>query len=260
MNGDDADHRQFARTRILVDASIDLDRVLRNRWQSLRKVRSETLGSQRLLQLAVNKRPELLCSSLRKSGVIGRHEPVEWLSPLATDAYVEYRDRQAQRRLRLEKRLTVPLREFWPTRGPVWDGLAIAGDDRPILIEAKAHIPEAASPGSKAGPAAMPLIRKSLAATRKHLAPRSKADWSGTFYQYANRLAYQYYLRVLNGIDSSLVFVDFVNAADMDGPGTVAEWRGATRLIHAILGLPSNLTKFSVFHAYVDARQLADVK
>lgn len=220
---------------------------------------SETLGSQRLLQIAVNQRPKLIQSALRKCGALGRREQLEWLSPLQKDDFMEYRDRAAQTLLRLDDRLQVPLRDFWPSRGAVWDGLAIAGADRPILVEAKAHIPEAASPGTKAGPASLALIEKSLARTRRHLAPRSKAPWTGTFYQYANRLAYQYYLRVLNGIDSSLVFVDFTNAVDMDGPSTVAEWRGATRLIHAVMGIPANLARFSVFHAYIDARQLMDV-
>jgi hypothetical protein len=44
----------------------------------------------------------------------------------------------------------------------------------------------------------------------------------------------------------------------MDGPETELEWKGATRLIHAQLGLPADLTGFGVYHAYLDARQLAD--
>ena len=39
---------------------------------------------------------------------------------------------------------------------------------------------------------------------------------------------------------------------------TEAEWRGATRMIHAVLGLPADLENFGVHHAYVDARQLTD--
>ncbi len=39
----------------------------------------------------------------------------------------------------------------------------------------------------------------------------------------------------------------------------MAEWQGATRLIHACLGLPEDLTHFGVFEAFVDARRLADV-
>jgi len=128
-----------------------------------------------------------------------------------------------------------------------------------ILVEAKAHIPEAASPPSKASEASLALIRQSLDKARRFYAPRSKADWSSTFYQYANRLAIQYFLAKINGVKSRIVFLDFCNATDMDGPETEAEWRGATRLIHAQLGLPADLTSFGVFHAYVDVRHLTDL-
>jgi len=221
---------------------------------------NQTLGSQRLLQLAVNERPELLQSALRKSGALERRESVTWKSPLRSGDFQEYRDRTALKALEIESTVSVPMNDFWPSRGAVWDGLGVTSRGRPLLVEAKAHIPEAASPGTKASPKSLQLIEKSLLATRKHLAPRSSAVWTGTFYQYANRLAYQYYLRILNGIDSSLVFVDFTNATDMDGPATVQEWRGATRMIHAVLGLPASLEGFGVFHAYIDARQLTDIQ
>jgi hypothetical protein len=220
---------------------------------------NHTLGSQRLLQLAVNERPELLISALRESGALERRESVTWKSPLRSGDYREYRDGAALKALEIESTVSVPMSDFWPSRGAVWDGLGVTSKGRPLLVEAKAHIPEAASPGTKASPKSLPLIEKSLLATRKHLAPRSTAVWTGTFYQYANRLAYQYYLRILNGLDSSLVFVDFTNATDMDGPGTIQEWRGATRMIHAVLGLPASLEGFGVFHAYIDARQLTDI-
>ena len=195
---------------------------------------TQTLGSQRLLQLAVNRRPELLQSALRKSGAISRREFVTWKSPLEADKYREYKNKAALIKLGIWSGVKVPLATFWPSRGAVWDGLGVTSENRPLLIEAKAHIPEAASPGTKASSKSFKLIEKSLSATRKYLAPRSKAIWTGTFYQYANRLAFQYYLRVLNGIGSSLVFLDFTNAVDMDGPTTEEEWRGATRMIHAI--------------------------
>ena len=219
---------------------------------------AETLGSQRLLQTAVNNRPELLQAALRKSGALGDDESVAWVSPIRSEDYREYRDKVALAKLGIDEKVRVPLRDFWPSRGPVWDALGVSGAGRPILVEAKAHIPEAASPGTKASPASLDLIEKSLIATRKHLAPRSTSEWTGTFYQYANRLAYQYYLRKLNQIDSSLVFLNFINAMDMDGPSTEEEWQGASRLIHAVLGIPTKLERFGVFHAYVDAADLTD--
>jgi hypothetical protein len=215
-------------------------------------------GSQRLLQLAVNHRPELLLSALRKCGATGRREPLRWVSPLATENHCEYRDGAALEKLRLTQRIRRPLAEFWPARGCVWDALGVAGESRPIFVEAKAHIPEAASPGTRASEKSRLLIERSLAQARRHFAPRSKAPWTGLFYQYANRLAHQFYCRVLNGVESSLVFLYFTNAVDMDGPTTEDEWLGASRLIHAVLGLPTNLSSFGVYDAFVDARQLAD--
>jgi hypothetical protein len=95
-------------------------------------------------------------------------------------------------------------------------------------------------------------------ASRLYVDPRSGLNWSGLFYQYTNRLAYQFYFQSLNGLQSSLVFLYFTNAVDMDGPATEEEWHGASRLIHAVLGLPVDLSSFGVYHAFVDARQLAD--
>jgi hypothetical protein len=93
---------------------------------------------------------------------------------------------------------------------------------------------------------------------RRHYAPRAKANWSGLFYQYANRLAHQYFLRERNRLSTKLVFLYFVNADDVDGPMSEAEWHGASRLIHAALGLPKDLREFDVFEAFVDARLLND--
>jgi hypothetical protein len=214
-------------------------------------------GSQRLLQLAVNHRPELLLSALQMCGATKGHESIRWVSPLAAENHCEYRDAAALKQLGLVPRIRKPLAEFWPARGCVWDALALAGEERPILVEAKAHIPEAVSSGTRASETSRELIERSLAQARRHLAPRSKADWTGHFYQYANRLAYQFYIRILNQVDSSLVFLCFTNAVDMDGPATAEEWRGAVRLIHAVLGLPADLAEFGVYHAFVDARQLA---
>ena len=80
----------------------------------------------------------------------------------------------------------------------------------------------------------------------------------GYVYQYANRLAYQFFLTRQNALHSSLVFLYFTNATDVDGPSSEDEWRGATRLIHAILGLPPDLTGYGVYDAYVDAKHLSD--
>jgi hypothetical protein len=217
-----------------------------------------TVGSQILLQRAIEHRPELLHSALRRAGALDRGERITWKSPLASDGYRECRDAAALQQLGLTNALRTPLSSFWPARGAVWDALGVAGAGTPVLVEAKAHIPEAASPRSKASPKSKELIDKSLLQARRHYAPRSKADWSTIFYQYANRLAYQFFLREKNGIASRLVFLYFTNAADVEGPISEEEWRGAVRLLHAQLGLPAHLQRFGIFEAFVDARSLLD--
>ncbi len=82
--------------------------------------------------------------------------------------------------------------------------------------------------------------------------------WSELFYQYANRLAFQFFLREKNQIASRLVFLYFTNATDVDGPATEEEWHGAIRLIHAVLGLPPDLKSFGVYEAFLDGRLLID--
>lgn len=225
------------------------------RVQNLSKL-STTLGSQRLLLTVVNTHPDLLRNSLEEAGAIAEGEMIEWVSPLAREGGAEYRDTAALKKLDILDRLSTPIAEFWPARGPVWDGLAKTSKGRPLLLEAKAHIPEMASPGTKASEESRLKIERSLEMVRRHYAPRASATWTGTFYQYANRLAFQFYLNELNGVDSRLVFLSFINAREMNGPTSVEEWHGATRLLHAVLGLPADLREFGVFHAFVDAREV----
>ena len=213
-------------------------------------------GSQRWLQIAVQEAPGLLDDALRKSGAIEAGDSVDWKSPLRTDQFAEYRDGEVLRCLGIAKLPTRSLAEFWPRRGPVWDALGRTKAGRLILVEAKAHIPEAASPPSQAQGDSLKLINESLIEARAHYAPKANADWSRTLYQYANRLAFQYLFAHVNRLPTLLVFLDFYNATDVGGPESEAEWHGATRLIHALLGLPADLSRHGVFHAYVDASAL----
>jgi hypothetical protein len=217
-------------------------------------------GSQRWLQVAVNRKPQLLLGALQRSGAIAPRASVTWCSPLEKENFQEYREGKAIEKAGISKaNLKRALEEFWPTRGPVWDALGITSEGQSLFLEAKAHIPEAASPGTKASPISKVLIERSLGEARKFYAPRATAAWSNLFYQYANRLAHQYFLRKLNGVPSTLVFLYFVNADDMLGPTSEEEWHGALCLIHAVLGLPKNLKRYGVFDAFLDTRLLQDI-
>jgi len=224
-------------------------------------VKFANAGSQKWLQIAINRKPELLLGSLRRSGAIAQPVSVTWTSPLESQAFKEYRDAEALEQAGVKVAgLKKSLQEFWPKRGPVWDAVGYTSQGTPLFVEAKAHIPEAASPGTKAvSPISLRLIEQSLAQARKSYAPKATAKWSSLFYQYANRLAHQYFLRELNGLSSALVFLYFLNADDMLGPMSEEEWHGASRLIHAVLGVPKDLKSHGVFDAFLDTRLLQDV-
>jgi hypothetical protein len=214
-------------------------------------------GSQRWLQIAVNRKPEILLDALRRGGAVAPLAPVTWCSPLECEDFVEYRNGKALEKAGITPAsLKKPLQEFWPARGPVWDAVGITSEGRSLFLEAKAHIPEAASPATKATSASRTLILRSLHEARKCYAPKATAAWSRVFYQYANRLAHHYFLTEVNGLRSALVFLYFVNADDMLGPMSEEEWHGAVQLIHAVLGLPKDLKRYGVFDAFLDVKLL----
>jgi hypothetical protein len=215
-------------------------------------------GSQRWIQVAVERHPQLLAGALQRCGAIPSGAAVEWRSPLRANGFCEYRDAAALRRADISALPRRALADFWPARGPVWDAIGVASDRRAIFVEAKAHIPEAASPPCRASSASLARIQASLVEARRAYAPKAAADWSHLFYQYANRLAHHFLINQLNGIPSVLVFLYFVNDRDMKGPTSEDEWKGAVRLIHAALGLPASLTSHGVYEAFLDVDLLTD--
>ena len=206
--------------------------------------------------MAIDRQPELVLKSLHRAGAIPRSASVTWGSPLRADGFKECRDGSAISKAGISRLPVRPLSEFWPRRGPVWDAVGQASDGTSVFVEAKAHIPEAASPPTRASQQSRTVIDRALAEARQWYAPGAKAEWAGIFYQYANRLAHHYFLRKVNGIQTVLVFLYFLNDEKMQGPSSVAEWNGASRLIHAALGVPVELTIRGVFDAFVDVRDI----
>ncbi len=195
-------------------------------------------GSQRWLQLAVNVEPRLVDEPIVESLGGGEHSPLQWLCPLPAGGYREYRDLEALKAMGVAAQVQHALAAFWPRRGPAWDGLARTAEGHLLLVEARANLPELASGRSQAGPESHNKITERLREVREYLAPRSAVEWTHTFYQYANRLAFLYFLRRLNKVRAHLVLVHFINARDVKGPASRAEWEAALTLMHAALGLP----------------------
>ena len=215
---------------------------------------ADTLGSQRLLQAAVLRADACIDPAVRQALGVPTATRIRWVSPIQSDDYQEFRDSEALERLGLGH-LRSPLAEFWPSRGPVWDGLAVLESGQCLLVEAKAHIAELASPGTKASAPSLKKIDDAFSQVRAAIAPRSSAEWTGTFYQYANRLAFLFFLRK-HGVDAHLAHVLFLNAVDVSGPSDPAEWRGALQLLRAALGLDQHRLKPFVHEIVLDSKLL----
>jgi hypothetical protein len=206
-------------------------------------------GSQRWIQEIINGDSSILDDAIR----LGR---IDWRSPLAADAYSEYRDDAFLERLSI----TLPKRSlpsFWPRGGPQWDALGRAATGEVVLVEAKAHLNELYSPqmGATAEPS-VARIQLSLRETAAHLSVPDGFDWSRQFYQYANRLAHAYFLSAVNAVPAKLVFVYFIGDADMNGPNSREEWATAIHVVHHSLGL-ATIPPY-VLDVFIDVRARAN--
>lgn len=218
-------------------------------------------GSQRWLQLVVNRCPEVIDGAIREALGLGREETIEWLSPLESDCFREYRDQAFLDRLGITpQQLCLQLKDFWPKRGPVWDGLAKTSGGRYLLIEAKANIPEFDSSSTGACGKSLQMIEASLKKTRDFLRITSDTDWTKCFYQYANRLAHLYFLRELNKINATLVFVYFVGDTTVPGRKPVSRegWEAAIDLATHHLGVRQNSPwiRDNVADVFIDVNDL----
>ena len=212
-------------------------------------------GSQKWLQKLVNNRPDMLARELAPALRLASGDQIFWLSPIKSDAYSEYSDDTFLECLNINLSKN-SLEMFWPKRGPVWDGLGRTRHGDLILLEAKAHIGEMVSPPTAAVKTSLLKIRKSLDETKSFLGSKSLHDWASTYYQYTNRLAHLYLLRELNCLPAHLVFLYFVNAADVAGPKTREEWEGAIKLLHNFLGINRHKLSAYVIDAFIDVEEL----
>ena len=72
---------------------------------------------------------------------------------------------------------------------------------------------------------------------RPILALEKTSRGPGKLYQYSNRLAHLYLLRVLNNIDARMIFLYFTGPKDVNGPETSAEWKAALTVVKGVLGV-----------------------
>ncbi|MGE0034380.1 MAG: hypothetical protein AB7S93_01975 [Xanthobacteraceae bacterium] len=210
-------------------------------------------GSLKWIQRAINDAPDYFDSRVRSQ--LPDVARIEWLSPLADDGFAEYRDKSFLERIG-HPELSAALSEFWPSRGPQWDALGRADGGEILLVEAKAHIREMLSEGSKASEKSLDRISASLDATAAALRASPLIPWTGALYQTANRIAHLKFL-IDHDVPARLLFVCFLDDNEMSGPTSIEEWQGAIELSRCLLGLPrQHLLNSRISHVFMSTKEI----
>jgi hypothetical protein len=214
-------------------------------------------GSQLQMQLYVNRyRVELDAAIFDQVPELAEQATgIDWRAPLAP-GFSEPSDAAFLRALDLGH-LVEALSDFWPARGPVWDGLAVLqlrnGNQGALLVEGKSHPGEiygggtqAGSTGTAAGQASRAKIEHALLQTQRRLGiPEDAGRWMNplrpgqpghsSIYQTANRYAHLLWLRD-QGVEAWLVHL-LVTDDPTYGSTTLAEWAHALPGVERDLGL-----------------------
>lgn len=217
--------------------------------------KSDGRGSLKGIQVLVNQNQDLINNLLMSSFGDLANQQIFWSSPIEQDDFAEYRDNDFLLKVGLDP-TEIKLDDFWPKKGPQWDGLAKTTSGHVILVEAKANIPEIVTAGTSAGDISKTIIDKSLNETKSFLNLTNDTDWSGKFYQYTNRLAHLYFLRVRCNKPAFLVNIYFIGDDTVSGPKSKQEWEGALKVLHTYLGLSRHkLSKYMV-DIFIDINDL----
>lgn len=212
-------------------------------------------GSLKDIQALVNKHPNLINDELQKAFKDLVNEQIIWTSPIVQDDFAEYRDNDFLVKVGLKPN-EIQLGKFWPDRGPQWDALAMTNSGYVILVEAKANIPEIVTPATGASDKSKPIIDIALNETKAFLNITNDIDWSGKFYQYTNRLAHLYFLRIKCNIPAFLVNIYFIGDKTVSGPETRQEWEGAIKVLHTYLGISRHKLSKYMANIFIDVKDI----
>jgi len=212
-------------------------------------------GSLKDIQILVNKNQVLIDKLIKAKFSELANEEILWTSPLVNDGYAEYLDNDFLIKIGLDPN-DIQLDKFWPSGGPHWDALAYSKQGKIFLVEAKANIPEIVSPASRATIKSKCLIDYSLNETKQYLNIFNDINWSGKFFQYTNRLAHLYFLRIKCKKQAYLINIYFIGDKSVNGPKTKQEWEGAIKVLHSYLGVSRHkLSKYMV-DIFIDINDL----
>lgn len=226
-------------------------------------------GSQKWMQILVNKHPELL-TEVVSAGLPNAPDSIDWRSPLESDNYKEHRDREFLVKLGKSRYLDncLPswgeLYKFWPRNGPCWDTHGATDKGQILIGEAKSHTKEMQGKGSGAKSLkSIEKIDRSLKETQRFLGGAQTIDWAkSAYFQYANRIAHLYWFHKLNGLDAYLVMLYFLNdiameANDTTVPKSAKEWGPAITCQNRELEIPEkHPLSDRIIHVFIDVNDI----
>jgi len=131
----------------------------------------------------------------------------------------------------------------------------VSGQTR-ILVEAKANLTEWISDCKASSPESIEQISKSLEEVSVALKAKPHIDWTRGLFQFANRLAHQWFLKDRCGIDTRLVFLSFTSDST-HLPHSKDEFIGALKLAETLLGLGTRHLGRRYFHVFIDVNDLS---
>jgi hypothetical protein len=155
----------------------------------------------------------------------------------------------------------------WPRSGtpPTWDGVARltarGQEPRWLLFEAKANHPEFTGSPCRASERTRGTIVRTLGKAKSRWLVHRDVDWTGSYYQHANRLAMLTFLEK-HGIPAVLVEIFFCGERFPDGrmcPASADEWQPLLEARRLTLGLPATGMGAVATHVFLPALQLGGV-
>jgi hypothetical protein len=218
---------------------------------------SDGKGSLKHIQDLINKNEDIINSRIKSQFKELKTNKITWVSPIEADNYAEYSDEDFLRKVGLIP-IEFLLGSFWPKRGPQWDALATTENGAIILVEAKAHVSELKSDGTKATGNSLNLIHNSLNETKRFLDINNVIDWSEKYYQYANRLAHLYFFKEkLHYSKVFLINIYFLEDMSVKRPVTKQQWRKALKALKKSLGLCSqHILSEYMADIFIDVKEL----
>lgn len=212
-------------------------------------------GSLKDVQLLINQHQSLINSNIQSHFKELKSEQIIWKSPLSNDDYAEYSDNDFIKKIGLDIN-EIDLKSFWPRRGPQWDALAVTSSGKVIIVEAKANIPEIISPATDAKGKSKEKIDNALKETQIYLGIKNNIDWAGKFYQYTNRIAHLYFLRIVKKKKVFLINIYFTGDKSVKGPTTQKEWEAAIQVVNLYLGTSNHKLKKYMADIFIDVKDL----